>query len=186
MIIHAVVTSNNDINHILHLLHDTGLGALGSLSNSLSRALDTLAGSTSGASGRSTCSTRGTDSRSTSGASGAGGGDCGSRSLMLHRLGGLGQDAADVAELRVVVSVGINLVVAVVTDEGDEILDGAGATVVNGGVLCASGVELDGGETGDFFGDIVEGCIDCGDGYLGIEWGEEATELFVLGCETDD
>jgi hypothetical protein len=105
---------------------------------------------------------------------------------MLHRLGGLGQDAADVAELGVVVSVSINFVVAVVADKGDEVLDGAGATVINGGVLCASGVELDGRETSDFFGDIVEGCVDFGDGYLGVEWGEEAAELFVLGCETDN
>lgn len=63
----------------------------------------------------------------------------------------------------------IDLVFTVLLDEGCEILDCAGAAVVDGGVFGAGGEELDGGEALDLVGDVIGGCVDFGDGDLGGE-----------------
>jgi len=68
--------------------------------------------------------------------------------------------------LGVVGDVGVDLVLAVLLDEGCEILDGARARVRDWVGLCASGEELDGGEAGDLVGDVVGGRVDFGDGDL--------------------
>ena len=82
--------------------------------------------------------------------------------------------------------VGVDFVRAVLGDELGEVLDGAGAGVVDGGVLLAGGVEFDGGEAGDFVGDVVEGRVDFGDGHFGlVVWVGlvERGEFFVFGGE---
>jgi len=57
----------------------------------------------------------------------------------------------------------IDLMAAIVANEIDEILDGAGAGVVDGLVLGAGFEELDGGEALDLVRDVVGGRIDFGD-----------------------
>ena len=78
---------------------------------------------------------------------------------------------------------------AVLGDELGEVLDRAGAGVVDGGVLLAGGVEFDGGEAGDFVGDVVEGRVDFGDGDFGlVVWVGlvEGGEFFVFGGEAGE
>lgn len=75
---------------------------------------------------------------------------------------------------------------AVLVDEGDEVLDSAGASVVNRRVLLASSEQLDGGEALDLIRNIVGGSVDLGDG---DELGEgirsvQLAELLVLGSKS--
>lgn len=53
---------------------------------------------------------------------------------------------------------------ATVADESSKVLHSAAAAVVDGSVLGASGVELDGGEALDLFRNVVGGGVDLGDG----------------------
>lgn len=83
--------------------------------------------------------------------------------------------------------VGVDLVLAVVTDEVGEVLDGARAGVLDWLILIAGREKLDGREALDLVWDVVGGGIDLSDGHLG---GEvlvvlvQAAELVVLGSET--
>ncbi len=85
--------------------------------------------------------------------------------------------------------VGVDAVGAGVADELGEVLDGAGAVVVDRGrVLLAGGEELDGGEALDLLRDVVGRRVDFGDDDLLGELGVvevEAGELLVLGCEAE-
>lgn len=97
--------------------------------------------------------------------------------------------ASDIAAilLDLLLIVGVDLVLAVVTDEVCEVLDGARASVLDWLVLSAGREKLDGREALDLVWDVVGGGIDLGDGHLG---GEvlvvlvQATELVILGSET--
>lgn len=83
--------------------------------------------------------------------------------------------------------VGVDLVLAVVTDEVGEVLDGARAGVLDWLVLSTGREKLNGREALDLVWDVVGGGIDLSDGHLG---GEvlvvlvQAAELVVLGSET--
>lgn len=77
----------------------------------------------------------------------------------------------------------VDAVGAVVADELCEVLDGAGAGVVDRGGLLAGGVELDGRETLDLVGDVVGGGVNLGDDDL-VLLAVESAELLVLGGET--
>lgn len=82
--------------------------------------------------------------------------------------------------------VGVDAVLAAVLDEVGQVLDGAGAVVVDGAVLGAGGVQLDGGEAGDILGDVVGGGIDLGDGDLVVELGVgdvELSEFLIFGSK---
>ena len=73
---------------------------------------------------------------------------------------------------------------AVVADESNEVFDGAGASILDGRGLGVTREELDGWEAANLVGNVIEGCVDFGDGYLAVVDAEETTEFFVLGCET--
>ena len=77
-------------------------------------------------------------------------------SALLDGVGGLGEDTG-------------GLVGAVLLDELHQVLDGAGAGVVNGSVLLASGEELDGGEA-----------LELGE----LRRGESLAKLLVLGSKS--
>lgn len=81
---------------------------------------------------------------------------------------------------------GSSLVLAVLGDELDQVLNGAGARVLNGLVLGTSSVKLDGGEALDLIGNVVEGSINLGDDNLVLELGVgiEGSKLIVLGSES--
>jgi hypothetical protein len=76
----------------------------------------------------------------------------------------------------------LDLVGAVLLNELDEVLNGAGAGVVNGGVLLASGEKLDGREALDLIGNIVGGGIDLGDSHLSSKLlrAVQGSELLIL------
>lgn len=105
--------------------------------------------------------------------SGLGGrGDLGT---LLGRLGAIGQ--------------AVHLVLAVLLDEGNEVLNGTGTGVLNRGVLGTSGVELDGGEASDGIGHIVGSGVNLGHGNLLIQLrdiGVQSSKLLVLGSKTGD
>lgn len=108
--------------------------------------------------------------------------------ILLSGLGGLGSGGrSSVALLGLLgtTSKTVNLVLTVLLDEGDQVLDGAVTSVLNGRVLGASGVDLDGREASDGVGDIVGGGVDLGDGdllaQLGV--GVESGKFLVLGSE---
>ena len=82
-------------------------------------------------------------------------------------------------------AVGVDLVASVVADEVCEVLDSSRTTVLDGRRLVLGGEELDGGETLDLIGNVVEGSVDLGDGNKRREIGKEFTKLFVLGSETN-
>jgi hypothetical protein len=77
----------------------------------------------------------------------------------------------------------LGLVLAVLLDEVGEVLDGARALVGDGSVLSTSGEELDGGESLNLVGDIVQGSVDLGDDDLVLELGsgELRSKVIVLG-----
>jgi len=81
--------------------------------------------------------------------------------LLAHLLG-----IRHLSLLGVVGDVGVDLVLAVLLDEGGEVLDGARARVRDGVGLGAGGEEFDGGEAGDLVGNVVGGRVDFGDGHL--------------------
>ena len=57
----------------------------------------------------------------------------------------------------------VNMVATIIADEVRQILNSAGARVVDGLVLGAGAEEFDGRETLDFVRDVVEGGVDLGD-----------------------
>ena len=75
---------------------------------------------------------------------------------------------------------------AVLLDELSEVLNGAGAGVVDGSVLLAGGEELDGRETLDLIRDVVGGSVNLGDGHkLGeLGRGVSLAKLLVLGSKS--
>lgn len=81
---------------------------------------------------------------------------------------------------------GSSLVLAVLGDELDQVLNGAGARVLNGLVLGTGSVELDGGEALDLIGNVVQGSINLGNDDLVLEIGVgiEGSKLIVLGSES--
>jgi hypothetical protein len=82
------------------------------------------------------------------------------------------------------VSKTINLVLAVLLNEGNKILNGTRTSVLNRGILSTSGVDLDGGEASDGIGHIVGSGVDLGDGDFLVELGNvgvQSSELLVLG-----
>lgn len=81
---------------------------------------------------------------------------------------------------------GSSLVLAVLGDELDQVLNGAGARVLNGLVLGTGSVELDGGEALDLIGNVVLGSINLGNDNLVLELGVgvEGSKLIVLGSES--
>ena len=102
----------------------------------------------------------------------------------LHRLSNLASRALDTLSSRlsslthpfshggilitslILTLVSIDLVLAILLDEGREVLDSPGAAVGEGLGLCASGEELDGWEALDLVGDVVGRGVDFGDCYL--------------------
>lgn len=105
----------------------------------------------------------------------------------LSGLGGGGGDIATLLGLLSALSQAIDLVLAVLLDEGDKVLDGARTVVLNRLILLASRVELDGGEASDGVGHIVGSGIDLGDDDLLLEVGNvgvQGGELIVLGSKT--
>lgn len=110
--------------------------------------------------------------------------------LVRSSLSGLGGRRGNISTLLGLLSAlgkTVNLVLAVLLDEGDEILNGAGASVLNGRVLGTSGVDLDGGEASDGVRHIVGSGINLGDGDLLVQLGNvsvQSGELVVLGSKT--
>ena len=102
-------------------------------------------------------------------------------SLLWHTLGGLGKVSLCGVDVVGAGAVRVDLVRALGLDEGGDVLYGAGTAVVDGAVLFAGRVELDGWEALDLVGDVVEGGVDFGNGYFVGDAGEEVGELFVLG-----
>jgi hypothetical protein len=82
---------------------------------------------------------------------------------------------------------GLNVVRTVLLDEVGEVLNGAGAAVLNRGVLGTSREQLDGRETLDLDGDVVGGGVNLGDGHqLGeLSGGVQSGEFLVLGGEAN-
>ncbi|KAI6760212.1 hypothetical protein HG531_013413 [Fusarium graminearum] len=80
----------------------------------------------------------------------------------------------------------LSLVLAVLLDEVGEVLDGSRALVSNGSVLGTSGVELDGRETLDLIGDVVQGGVNLGDDNLVLELRSSVlrSKVIVLGSES--
>lgn len=108
--------------------------------------------------------------------------------ILLSGLGGLGSGGrSSVALLSLLgtLSKTVNLVLAVLLDEGDKVLDGAVTSVLNGRVLGARGVDLDGREASDGVGHIVGGGVDLSDGDLLAQLGAgvESSKFLVLGSE---
>lgn len=94
---------------------------------------------------------------------------------LLGRLGTIGQ--------------AVHLVLSVLLDEGNEVLNGTGTSVLNRGVLGTSGVELDSGEASDGIGHIVGSGVNLGHGDLLIQLrdiGVQRSKLLVLGSKTGD
>lgn len=110
--------------------------------------------------------------------------------LVGSSLSGLGGRRGNISTLLGLLSAPgktVNLVLAVLLDEGDEILNGAGASVLNGRVLGTSGVDLDGGEASDGVRHVVGSGINLGDGNLLVQLGNvsvQSGELIVLGSKT--
>ena len=102
----------------------------------------------------------------------------GGRSDLGTLLGGLGT-----------IGQAIDLVLAVLLDEGDQVLNGTGTGVLNRGVLSTSGVKLDSGEASDGIGHIVGSGINLGDSDLLIKLGDigvKRSKLVVLGGKAGD
>jgi len=87
-----------------------------------------------------------------------------SSSLLGHTLGGL----CEVCLSSVLVvgrsTVSIGLVSARSFDESREVLDSAAAAVIDWTVLLASSVKFDGWETLDLVWNVIESCVDFGNG----------------------
>lgn len=81
----------------------------------------------------------------------------------------------------VLLAVGVNLVAAVLRNELCEVLDGPGTAVLDGVLLVAGTVKLDGGETLDLIGNIVCGSVNLCDSDEVGEAFEKRAELIVLG-----
>ena len=108
--------------------------------------------------------------------------------MALSSLSGLGSsrrsNVTTLLGLLSALSKTINLVLAVLLDEGNKVLNSTGTSVLNWGVLSTSGVDLDGGEASDGIGHIVGSGIDLGDGDLLAQLGNvgvQSGELLVLG-----
>lgn len=176
---------------ILALTHNNASGALDGLSGARSSRLDRRSGTRAGAGSRlgslggTGCGRLGRLGRARLG------GLCG---LLSALLAGLGGSLGLLGELLSALLDGIGglgedtggLVGAVLLDELQQVLDGAGAGVVNGSVLLASGEELDGGEALDLIGNVVGGGVNLGDGHeLGeLRRGESLAKLLVLGSKS--
>lgn len=80
----------------------------------------------------------------------------------------------------------LGLVLSVLLDELDQVLNGAGAGVGDGGILVACGVELDGGEALNLIGNVVGGSVNLGDDDLVLELRllVQLTKLLVLGGQS--
>ena len=91
----------------------------------------------------------------------------------IIRVGGGGRTRGD-----------IDLVRAVLLDELDEVLNGPVTAVGDGGVLLASGEQLDGREALDIIRDVVGGGINLGNNDLVAERLGQGSELIVLGSKT--
>jgi len=108
-------------------------------------------------------------------------------SRSLSSLGGRGGDIATLLGLLSISGQTVNLILAVLLDEGDKVLDGAGAVVLNGLVLLAGGVQLDGREASDGVGHIVGSGIDLSHNNLLLELRDisvQSGELLVLGSQS--
>lgn len=106
-----------------------------------------------------------------------GGGGC----LMLHLLGRVRGLAADIFHG----DVGdVDLVCAAVADEGRQILGSAWTAVIDGCVLFASSVELDGRESGNLLRHIVGRGVDLGNSNKIAMRAEQTTEVFIFGSKT--
>lgn len=111
--------------------------------------------------------------------------------LGCRRLSGLGgrSDLGTLLGLLGAIGQAIGLVLAVLLDEGDQVLNGTGAGVLNRRVLSTSGVKLDSGEASDGIGHIVGSGVNLGDSDLLIKLGGigvQRSKLLVLGSKTGD
>jgi hypothetical protein len=111
--------------------------------------------------------------------------------LGCRRLSGLGgrSDLGTLLGLLGAIGQAIGLVLAVLLDEGDQVLNGTGTGVLNRGVLGTSGVKLDSGEASDGIGHIVGSGVNLGDSDLLIQLGDigvQRSKLLVLGSKTGD
>lgn len=107
------------------------------------------------------------------------------------RLSGLGgrSDLGTLLGLLGAICQAVHLILTVLLDEGDQVLNGARAGVLNRGVLSTSGVELDGREASDGIGHIVGSGVDLGDSDLLVQLGDigvQRSKLVVLGSKTGD
>lgn len=80
----------------------------------------------------------------------------------------------------------VSLVLAVLSNELDEVINSSGALVGDRSVLATGGEELDGGEALDLIGNVVGSGVDLGNDNLVLEVavGELGSELIVLGGES--
>lgn len=78
----------------------------------------------------------------------------------------------------------INLMLAVFLDELGEVFHGTGSGVLDRGVFGASGVKLDGGESGYGIRHIVRSSVDLGNGNLVGNVGIETCKLVILRSKT--
>ena len=110
--------------------------------------------------------------------------------LALDSLGGVGGGARAggsiirVRRRRAITGGDIDLVRTVLLDELDKVLNGPVTAVGDGGVLLASGEQLDGREALDVIWDVVGGGINLGNNDLVAERLGQRSELIVLGSET--
>ncbi len=78
----------------------------------------------------------------------------------------------------------VNVVATVVTDESGQVLDGAGARVLDGLALLASLEQLDSRETLDLVWNVVQGGVNLGDNNLVGVVLVETGQLLVLGSQS--
>jgi hypothetical protein len=107
------------------------------------------------------------------------------------RLSGLGgsSDLGTLLGLLSAIGQAVHLILAVLLDEGDQVLNGTGTRVLNRGVLSTSGVELNSGEAGDGIGHIIGSGVNLGDSDLVIQLrniGVQGGKLVVLGSKTSE
>lgn len=107
------------------------------------------------------------------------------------RLSGLGgrSDLGTLLGCLGAIGQAVHLVLAVLLDEGNEVLNGTGSGVLNRGVLGTSGVELDSGEASDGIGHIVGSGINLGHGDLLVQLrdiGVQRSKFLVLGSKSGE